>query len=162
MFWIILVAGLFIASIVGAIRNRDFLPVLGGIIVSALAFLIGFLCYAGVGMAITANEVCETRTEQICAISDNSGTFFVGRYSAKSSTYYCYLVEKEDGGKVMEKVEANKAIVYDDEVEHPYIVTYEKRNSNPIVRFFFWTDKKEYQIHIPPESIKYNFSVDLE
>ena len=62
----------------------------------------------------------------------------------------------------MEKVEANKAIVYDDEVEHPYIVTYEKRNSNPIVRFFFWTDKKEYQIHIPPESIKYNFSVDLE
>lgn len=162
MFWIILIVGILVASIVDAIRNRDFLPVLGGVMVSALAVIIGLVCYVGIGMSISADETYETTNKQICALSDNTGTFFVGRYSAKSCTYYCYLEETNDGGKVMKEAVANKATIYDDEVESPYIVTFKKHNSNPIVRFFFWTDKEEYQIHIPPESIKYNFSVDLE
>lgn len=108
MFWIILVAGLFIASIVDAIRNRDFLPVLGGVIVSALAVIVGLICYVGIGMSIPADETYETTNKQICALSDNTGTFFVGRYSAKSCTYYCYLEETNDGGKVMKEAETKK------------------------------------------------------
>jgi len=162
MFWIILIAGFFIASIVDAIRNRDFLPVLGGVIISALAVFVGLICYVGIGMSILADETYETTNKQICALSDNTGTFFVGRYSAKSCTYYCYLEETNDGGKVMKEAETKKTTVYDDEAESPYAVTLKKHNSNPVVRFFFWTDKTEYQIHIPPESIKYDFSVDLE
>lgn len=163
MFWIILIAAFFIAGIVDAIRNRNFMPVLGGFMIAALAVLIGGICYFGIGMTVTtADEICETRTNQICAIADNTGTFFVGRYNIGLTMYYCYLEEKEDGGKVMEKVEANKSTVYDDEVEQPYIVTYAKRNSNPLLRFFFYTYKLEYQIHIPPESIRYSFSIDLK
>lgn len=43
-----------------------------------------------------------------------------------------------------------------------YITKYKKHNSNPFIRFFFYTDTTEYKIYIPPESIRYDYSVDLK
>lgn len=162
MFWIILAAVPLIWGIVDAVRNREGTSIVMGFLVSLATAFIGIFCYAGIGMCIPADEVYETNNKQICAISDNTGTFFVGRYSVESRTYYCYLEETSDGGKAMKKADTGKAVIYDDEAESPYVITLEKRNSNPVVNFFFYTDKEEYRIHIPPKSIKYNFNVDLE
>ena len=162
MFWLFLAAAFFISGIVDAIKNREGAPIVLGFLVSLVVMAFGAICCAAIGMCIPADEVYETNNKQICAISDNTGTFFVGRYGAKSSTFYCYLEETENGGKVMKEVKVSDATLYDDKTESPYVSTLKKRNSNPIIRFFFWTYRDEYDIHIPRGSIKYNFNVDLE
>ena len=162
MFWIILVAAILIGSVVLAIIWRDEDFVFFGVLTAFLVGLIGAGVFFLAGCCFTPDEVYETNETDICALTDNTGTFFVGRYHSDSSIFYSYLEETDDGGKVVGKIDAKDAILYDDEKEQPYIVEFKKHNSNPFVRFFFCTDRTKYEIHIPPESIRYDYSVDLK
>ena len=162
MFWIILAAAVFIAGIVLAIIWKEEVVVIFGVLAALLVGLIGLGAFLGFGELFTPDEVYEINETDICALTDNTGTFFVGRYHSGSSIFYSYLEKTDDGGKVVGKIDAKDAILYDDEKEQPYIVEFKKHNSNPFVRFFFCTDRTKYEIHIPPESIRYDYSVDLK
>lgn len=162
MFWIILTAAVFIAGIVLAIIWKEEFVVIFGVLAAFLVSLIGFGAFLGFGGLFTPDEVYEINETDICALTDNTGTFFVGRYHSDSSIFYSYLEKTDDGGKVVGKIDAKDAILYDDEKEQPYIVEFKKHNSNPFVRFFFCTDRTKYEIHIPPESIRYDYGVDLK
>lgn len=162
MFWIILAAAVFIAGIVLAIIWKEEFVVIFGVLAALLVGLIGLGAFLGFGELFTPDEVYEINETDICALTDNTGTFFVGRYHSDSSIFYSYLEKTDDGGKVVGKIDAKDAILYDDEKEQPYIVEFKKHNSNPFVRFFFCTDRTKYEIHIPPESIRYDYGVDLK
>ena len=163
MFWIILAAMTIVGGIVLAIKEREGLLVGLGVLFAMVVAIIGLSTFYLVGQyCITPDEVYDTAKTNICAISDNTGTFFVGRYHADSSVFYSYIKETDDGGKVVGRINVDTATLYDNEKEHPYITTIKKRNSNPFLRFFFFTDTTRYEIHIPPQSIKYDYNVDLK
>lgn len=163
MFWIILAAMAIVGGIVRAVKEREGLLVGLGVLVAMAVALIGLSIYYTVGQyCITPDEAYSTTKTNISAISDNTGTFFVGRYHSDSSVFYSYIKETDDGGKVVGRINADTATLYDNEKEHPYITTIKKRNSNPFLRFFFFTDTTRYEIHIPPQSIKYDYNVDLK
>ena len=163
MFWIILAAMVFSGGIVWAIKERDEFYAFIGVLITFLVGFVGLVICTLVGQCfITSDEVCNKSETNICAFADNTGTFFVGRYHSDSSMFYSYIIETNDGGKTVGSIHANDAILYDNEKEQPYIVEIKKRSSNPVMRFFFFTDKTKYEIHIPPKSIRYDYNVDLE
>ena len=163
MFWIILAAMTIVGGIVLAIKEREGILVGLGVLVALLVAFLGLSIFYIVGQCcITPDEAYDTTNTNICAVSDNTGTFFVGRYHADSSVFYSYIKETDDGGKVVGRINADTATLYDNEKEQPYITTIKKRNSNPFLRFFFFTDTTRYEIHIPPQSIKYDYNVDLK
>lgn len=162
MFWIILAALVFIGGIVWAIIEKEGFLFGIGVATTLLVVVFGIIICAIGYYCIPADEKYDETQTDICALTDNTGTFFVGRHHADSSIFYSCLTKTDDGGKVTEKINADDAVIFDDEKEQPYIVKIKKRNSNPFVRFFFYTDTTKYEIHIPPESIRYDYNVDLK
>lgn len=164
MFWVLLAIAVFIAGIVFAIYERDWVSILSGFGLSLAVLFVGLIFFI-IGLALSPDELYSKSNTQICAMSDNVGVKFscyLGGGQGESKMYYYYLSESDDGSKMMHEIESDKATVYEDEIEHPYVVTIEKRFSNPVMRFFFSTMTTCYEVHIPPNSIKYDYSIDLQ
>ena len=169
MFWVILAIcvgiGISVYNIITSIDFYDgFMGEVGAFLASLAVLLFG-ICIALFGQLMPADEVCGKTETQICALSDNTNTkglFILGSGSVDSEMYYYYLTKNENNGKKMEKIKYSQAVLFDDKTKQPRIVEVQKRSSNPLVRFFFITESKEYEIHIPPKSIKYDFNVDLK
>ena len=164
-FWIIIVVLAFIGSIIWAIIEADGDLFFIGVIFTLLIALIGAMVGGFIGMLFPSDAVFDTEEIPICAIADNSATsggFFLGSGSLKDDMYYYYLTKNEDGTKEMHKVRSEGVKINDSEKENPRIVIEYKQNSNPVVRFFFFTYRTEHIIYIPPNSIKYNYNIDLE
>lgn len=92
------------------------------------------------GMEMPADEVYSTNETSITALSDStgmSGSYFLGNGNVKSHMYYYYLTANEDGSKEIHQIKSAGVKVFDDEAKNPHITTITKRNSNPIIRFFF-------------------------
>ena len=168
--WFAFIVGILIiiGSILYAIFSDlgDFIDVYLGILLSiAVTFFILMFSFL-IGQELEADEIYNTEKESIVALKDNNlstGQFFVGSGYMDSNLYYYYFTKNEDEGKDFHSVEAEKTTLYDDEKkETAYIKTKKMRNSNPIINFFFITDRQEQEIHIPEGSIDYSFSINLE
>jgi len=138
-----------------------------GVLISIAVTLFILMGSFLIGQEFEADEVYDTKKESIVALKDNNnlstGYFFIGSGYIDSDLYYYYFTENKDGGKDFYSVKAEKTTLYDDEKkETAYIETKQMRNSNPIINFFFITDRQEQEIHIPEGSIDYSFSVNLE
>lgn len=166
LFWVILFGVILLISAFIAAFKRS------GTILGAGAFIGFCVAVAGVvfgslvGIGYSPDEIYETEKEEIFAITDNVGTsgqFYLGSGRVQSYMYYFYVTENDDGGKMMHQISSSFVPIYEDEQDNPYIVTYYKRVSDPVVRFFCITSESVCtEIHIPPKSIQYNFNVDLE
>lgn len=166
MFWIIVLAIIFIVSIVLAIKERDWLDFFAGLMIDLVVFMLALAICAGIGSVIPANEVYAEDEMSILALADDPGvsghTYFLGGSNIKSDMYYYYIVPEDDGGRVLKKVKSEDATLYDTERGEPHITVCHCHNANPVVRFFFVTEQDKYKIYIPEGSIKYDFAVDLE
>ena len=165
LFWLILAGLGIIGIIVWTIYEQDPDCILLGLLYLAAFTFIAVMISGLFGLAFSADEVYQTEETPICALSDNSdidGSFFLGSGYVKEDMYYYYLVKNDDGSKEMHKIAATGTPVDDSETENPRIVTEYKRNSNPVVRFFFFTYQESHKIYIPPKSIKYSYNIDLE
>ena len=165
LFWIILIICVFVGFIIFAFIARE--PCLGlmGIPAAVVVLIIGLFIAVIGGSGFIADEIVEVKTTQIVALADNTttnGSFFLGSGTVNEKNYYCYMEQQDDGGLRMSRISANEAIIYDNENANPHIDKYILRNSSPIVRFFFLTDRYEYKIYIPNNSIRYNFNIDLQ
>lgn len=165
LFWLILAGLGVIGIIIWTIYERDSDCILLGLLWMTLFIFFAAAVSCLGGLAFTSDEVYNTEETPICALSDNSnldGSFFLGSGYVKEDMYYYYLTENDDGSKTMYKIPATGTPVDDTEAENPRIVTEYKRNSNPVVRFFFCTYNETHKIYIPPKSIKYSYNIDLE
>ena len=168
--WFAFIVGILIivGSILYAIFSDlgNFFDVFIGLFVSVAITLFILMGSLIIGQAFKADEIYNTEKESIIALKDNNlptGDFFVGSGYIDSDLYYYYFTENEDGGKEFHSVKAKEVTLYDDvKKETAYIETKEMRNSNPIINFFFITDKQKQEIHIPEGSVDYSFSVNLE
>lgn len=164
-FWIILVAVVFIGGIVISIRERDDAFFILGLIGMLVAGVVGGMFCCGIGAFFEADEVYDVDHTEIVALADNTGaqgSFFLGSGTVKSDIYYFYITENEDGSKDINKIRSRDVAFYDDEADAPYIVTIRSHNSSPVARFFFITEECRTEVHIPPNSITSDFSVDLQ
>lgn len=140
--------------------------IFSGVLISIGVTFCILACSFLIGQEFEVDEIYNIEKESIIALKDNNlstGHFFIGSGYINSDLYYYYFTENEDGGKDFHSIEATETTLYDDEKkETAYIKTKEMRNSNPIINFFFITNRQEQEIHIPEGSIDYSFSVNLE
>ena len=168
--WFTFIVGILIiiGSILYAIFSDlgDFSDVFTGFLISITVTCFMLMNSLLIGQELKADEIYNTEKESIVALKDNNlsvGHFFVGSGYIDSDLYYYYFTENEDDGKEFHSVKAKEVILYDDvNKETAYIETKKMRNSNPIINFFFITDREKQEIHIPEGSIDYSFSVNLE
>jgi hypothetical protein len=165
-FWFILFGFIVLVSAFIAVYKRSGFVMFAGAMIALIVTLcgVGFIGVIG-GLNYDPDETYKTERINIVALSDNvgvSGRFFLGSGTVQSEMYYFYMTENNTGGKVMDSI-CSCVPVYEDEANNPYIITIHKRVSDPVARFFFITSESERtEIHIPPNSIQYNFNIDLE
>ena len=104
-------------------------------------------------------------TEMIVALRDGQsieGQFFLGTGSVENSPKYYYMI-REDGGVRLQSVGTERAIVYETEERTPAIETYKPKFKSSKAQFFFGvhTGSNRYKIYIPPGSVDYQFSIDM-
>lgn len=166
LFWIIVLAIIFIWSVVMSIKECEWMDIFIGIMIDLGVLVVTLVICVGVGSIIPANEVYAKDEMPILALADDPGvsghTYFLGGSSVNSDMYYYYIIPEEDGGRGLKKVKSENATLYDTEKGEPHITVCHCRNDNPVVRFFFATNRDKYKIYIPEGSIKYDFAVDLE
>jgi hypothetical protein len=168
--WFAFIVGILIiiGSIFYAIFSDlgDFSDVFIGFLISITATCFILMSSVLIGQEFKADEIYDTEKEFIIALKDNNlsvGHFFIGSGYIDSDLYYYYFTENEDDGKEFYSVKAKEVTLYDDvNKETAYIETKKMRNSNPIINFFFITDREKQEIHIPEGSVDYSFSVNLE
>ena len=164
MFLLIVLCLIFIAGVIYSIYERDGIFMLLTIIFIMIVGLVLGCLLGGIGECFENDELYETDETPIVALADSPGSegrMFLGAGDIKSTLYYYYMTENDDGSKEISKIDSKRVYLYEDEAEQPYIVTYRYHNSSPIVRFFFFTGDTRTEVHVPPNSVKYNFSVDL-
>lgn len=164
MFLLIVICAIVIVGIVISIREQEDIFLLFTVIVAVAATLVLGLILSVVGTFFENDELYKTEETPIVALADTPGSeghMFLGAGDIESSMCYFYMTENDDGSKNIAKIKSDHVSLYEDEDENPRIVKCYYRNENPIVRFFFFTEESRTELHIPPNSIKYRFNVDL-
>lgn len=164
MFLLIVICAIFIAGIIISIREGESIYMLLALIIILITTIVlgGILEF--VGAFFENDELYQTEETPIVALADTPGSegrIFLGSGNIESSMYYYYMTENDDGSKEISKINSKGVYLYEDETEQPHIVKYYYRNSNPIVRLFFFSEDSRTELHIPPNSVKYRFNVDL-
>lgn len=87
----------------------------------------------------------------IYADSGSAGSLTLGCGSIEYEQYYVFYIEKEDGGKIVKKIPANKTIIYETLGESDTAYVEYDYNISGI---------KEYRLYVPEGSIiqEYNFT----
>lgn len=167
IFTVIILGIILIASIIITIKNWDsFYALCGAITLVLFTMFWAVVSVISIKVIFPATEIYKTESIPIYAMKDNltsKGRFFLGSGSTDEDIYYYYFAEAKDGAKEIHKISSDDIKIYEDEDNKPYIKTEYKRCSNDIARFFFLDSGKEItSIHIPKDSINYQFSLDLE
>ena len=128
-----------------------------------IALMIGGVLYFFLGDCFTADTVYETETHPLLALSDHtsiSGHFsFLGTGTIKESQQYFFVEQLNETDYQKSNVPCDKSVLRFS--SEPRIERVKCRNSNSIINFFFDTSRTVYYIYIPPDSVVYQFSVDL-
>jgi len=164
MFLLIVLGIILIAGIIISIREEEGLYMFATIAIIAIVGIVLGCFLECVGASFENDELYDTEETPIVALADTPGSnghMFLGTGNIESSMYYYYMTENSDGSKEISKINSKDVHLYEDENENPRIMTCYYRNENPIVRFFFFTENQRTELHIPPNSVKYRFNVDL-
>jgi|SRR5690625_613526 len=141
--------------------------ILGGIVCTLLygfaALVLAALLQIG-AESIFKKEYVKQSEDEIEALSNTheyEGSFFLGSGSIDGNHEYYYMVEEEKGVNI-KSVNAGKTYVKEDNNKKPKIEHMSSEFTNSIVRKLFINGlSSEYIIHIPENSIKYDFNIEL-
>lgn len=167
MFILILFVIGIILGIIFAVKEEEFGTFLMGLLITLSVCVFWLLFSLLIIPDESLTEIVPDSEIKIIALNDNiktEGGFFLGAGTIDSDLYYWYMTEDEDGGKQIQNIKnSHRVKIYDNEKESPYIKLYYKRNPSSALRFFFIAeDPSPYvEFHIPPNSIKQNFNIDL-
>ena len=158
---------LFVAPIiVGVIlfliwRDLDFFVVLMSIVWGLLLAII----MAGLAGLVFPYEYEKIETVELVAFTGEnsfSGSFLLGSGHVKSGYKYRYLTSTEDGGITMGEVDYLDTILYEEE-SAPRLEKWDSVYKNKLARTIFISPLETtiYKIYIPPNSIKYEYNLEL-
>ena len=132
-----------------------FIVGLGAIGGGAVAMAVGYFP----GQHATQHERID-----LVALQDNvgaEGRFFLGTGYIENKLNYFYYRKDGDAYRA-DKETADGAVIYQDEISQPYLLTYYSSFNHSFWYFFGFPSKSQRsQFHVPKGSIKENFTLDL-
>lgn len=141
--------------------------ILGGI---SCAFLYGFVALVLASLlqmgaeSIFKKEYVKYSEDEIVALNNTheyEGSFFLGSGTIDGKQKYYYMIEEEKGINI-KSVNAEKSYVKEDNNKNPKIEYMSSEFTNNVARKLFINGlSSEYIIHIPENSIKYDFNIEL-
>ena len=128
---------------------------------SILGFLLSFIIIAFIINKIAAfqGDYATISTQPLKAIGideDLQGSFFLGCGSINSEDKFIYIVKVDNLGYKVQEVDIDDCYIVEENIEQPYLEI-----SN--IKWLDWvvTSKDRYIFHIPPNSIKENYEVNI-
>ena len=142
-------------------RDVDFFVVL----MSILWGLFLAVIIAGLMTIILSYEYEQIETTKLMAFAGESGfsgRFLLGSGQVESGYKYRYLSFAEDGGIIMGEVDHQDAVIYETEGT-PRLEKWYPMYKSKIARILFASPLKAtiYKIYIPPNSIVYEYNLEL-
>ena len=149
MIFLILMGLVFLISIILAIKNREVINILLGVIICLCLFVISILPTAFIIEFSEPSQVYETQEKQLAPI--NSEDLYIGIDATNTVKTYYFITEPENEKTTIDfyTAPAGNAKIYKDNPIHPY-VKIEKKKYSDILRFFFlllWPEDY-YEFHI--------------
>ena len=128
---------------------------------SILGFLLSFMIIAFIINMIAAfqGDYATISTQPLKAIGideDLHGSFFLGCGSINSEDKFIYIVKVDNLGYKVQEVDIDDCYIVEENIEQPYLEI-----SNIKWRDWVVTSHDRYIFHIPPNSIKENYEVNI-
>lgn len=148
-------------------------------IIIALCIVLGIICNWAAHLQLNDNlvETKETARYELVTLQDDSqlsgnlgrGVFYVYG-SINTEEVYNFYYKTQDGGFVKGKVNANKAVIYENDECSPVVVeytTYTRSSMNPkLQKWLFFYEREEqtksYKIYVPKGTVANEYSLDAK
>lgn len=128
---------------------------------SILGFLLSFMIIAFITDKVAAfqGDYATISTQPLKTIGideDLHGSFFLGCGSINSEDKFIYIAKVDNLGYKIQEVDIDDCYIVEENIEQPYLEI-----SN--IKWLDWvvTSKDRYIFHIPPNSIKENYEVNI-
>jgi hypothetical protein len=136
--------------------------------VISIAILLGFclaIVTAGIATLILPYEYEKIETVELIAFTGEngfSGSFLLGSGHVESRYKYRYLTSTEDGGIIMREIDYQDTILYEAD-STPKLEKWYPMYKSKIARTLFVSPLEDiiYKIYIPPNSIIYEYNLEL-
>ena len=129
--------------------------------ISILGLLLSFIIIGFITNIIAAfkGDYITISTQPLKAIGideDLHGRFFLGCGSINSEDKFIYIAKVDNLGYKIQEVDINDCYIVEEDIEQPYLEI-----SNIKWRDWVVTSNDRYIFHIPPNSIKENYEVNI-
>lgn len=129
--------------------------------ISILGLLLSFImiCFITNMVAAFQGDYVTILTQPLKAIGideDLHGSFFLGCGSINSEDKFIYIAKVDNLGYKIQEVDIDNCYIVEEDIEQPYLEI-----SNIKWRDWVVTSKDRYIFHIPPNSIKENYEVNI-
>ena len=129
---------------------------------SILGFLLSFMIIAFITDMIAAfqGDYTTISTQPLKAIGideDLHGSFFLGCGSINSEDKFIYIAKVDNLGYKIQEIDIDNCYIIEEDIEQPYLEISNVKWRDWVIKFF----ENRYIFHIPPNSIKENYEVNI-
>ena len=129
---------------------------------SILGFLLSFMIIAFITdiIATFKGDYTTISTQPLKAIGideDLHGSFFLGCGSINSEDKFIYIAKVDNLGYKIQEVDIDDCYIVEEDIEQPYLEISNVKWRDWVIKFF----ENRYIFHIPPNSIKENYEVNI-
>lgn len=129
---------------------------------SILGFLLSFMIIAFITdiVATFKGDYTTISTQPLKAIGideDLHGSFFLGCGSINSEDKFIYIAKVDNLGYKVQEVDIDDCYIVEEDIEQPYLEISNVKWRDWVIKFF----DNRYIFHIPPNSIKENYEVNI-
>ena len=129
---------------------------------SILGFLLSFMIIAFITDMIAAfqGDYTTISTQSLKAIGideDLHGSFFLGCGSINSEDKFIYIAKVDNLGYKIQEIDIDNCYIIEEDIEQPYLEISNVKWRDWVIKFF----ENRYIFHIPPNSIKENYEVNI-
>ena len=129
---------------------------------SILGFLLSFMIIAFITdiVATFKGDYTTISTQPLKAIGideDLHGSFFLGCGSINSEDKFIYIAKVDNLGYKIQEVDIDDCYIVEEDIEQPYLEISNVKWRDWVIKFF----DNRYIFHIPPNSIKENYEVNI-
>ena len=129
---------------------------------SILGFLLSFMIIAFIIDMIAAfkGDYTTISTQPLKAIGMDENlhsSFFLGCGSINSEDKFIYIAKVDNLGYKIQEIDIDNCYIVEEDIEQPYLEISNVKWRDWVIKFF----ENRYIFHIPPNSIKENYEVNI-
>ena len=129
---------------------------------SILGFLLSFMIIAFITDIVASfkGDYTTISTQPLKAIGideDLHGSFFLGCGSINSEDKFIYIAKVDNLGYKIQEIDIDNCYIVEEDIEQPYLEISNIKWRDWVIKFF----DDRYIFHIPPNSIKENYEVNI-